>query len=62
MVNRETLFIDGDWLTPASTSRITVLNAATEAVLGTAPTADTADVDRAVAAARRAVETRSGRQ
>ena len=56
MVNRETLFIDGDWLTPASTSRITVLNAATEAVLGTAPTADTADVDRAVAAARRAVD------
>ena len=56
MVNRETLFIDGDWVTPASTSRITVLNAATEAVLGTAPTADTADVDRAVAAARRAVD------
>ena len=40
MVNRDTLFIDGDWLTPATSSRITALNAATEAVLGTAPTAD----------------------
>jgi geranial dehydrogenase len=55
-VDRDYLFIDGEWVTPSTSSRITVLNAATEAVLGTSPEADTADVDRAVAAARRAVD------
>ncbi|MBY0289254.1 MAG: aldehyde dehydrogenase [Mycobacteriaceae bacterium] len=54
-VDREALFIDGGWVTPSTSSRITVLNAATEDVLGTAPQADVADVDRAVAAARGAV-------
>ncbi|OBG16628.1 aldehyde dehydrogenase [Mycolicibacterium celeriflavum] len=55
-VNRSALFINGDWVAPNTSSRVTVLNAATEEILGTAPEADVADVDRAVAAARNAVD------
>jgi acyl-CoA reductase-like NAD-dependent aldehyde dehydrogenase len=55
-VDRGSLFIDGGWVMPSTSSRITVLNAATEEVLGTVPEADVADVDRAVAAARDAVD------
>ena len=55
-VDRGSLFIDGGWVAPSTSSRITVLNAATEEVLGTVPLAAVADVDRAVAAARNAVE------
>ena len=61
-VDRGTLFIDGGWVAPSTSSRVTVLNAATEDVLGTAPEADVADVDRAVAAARTLSTTPSGRQ
>jgi geranial dehydrogenase len=55
-VDRDALFICGGWVAPSTSMRITVLNAATEEVLGTVPLADVADVDRAVAAARNAVE------
>jgi acyl-CoA reductase-like NAD-dependent aldehyde dehydrogenase len=55
-VDRDALFINGGWVAPSTSSRITVLNAATEEVLATVPLADVADVDRAVAAARNAVE------
>lgn len=55
-VDRSTLFINGSWVAPSTSSRITVLNAATEDVLGTVPQADLADVDLAVAAARTAVD------
>jgi len=55
-VDRATLFIGGDWVLPSTSSRITVLNATTEETLGTVPQADVADVDRAVAAARHAVD------
>jgi len=55
-VERDTLFIDGDWVLPSTSSRITVLNAATEEILGTVAQADMTDVDRAVAAARNAVD------
>ncbi len=55
-VDRSAFFINGDWVAPSTSSRITALNAATEDVLGTAPEAGPADVDRAVAAARTAVE------
>ena len=55
-VDRGSLFIDGGWVAPSTSSRITVLNAATEEVLGTVPEADVAVVDRAVAAARTAVD------
>lgn len=55
-LDRDTLFIDGRWVAPSTAARITALNAATEEVLGTVAQADVADVDRAVAAARNAVE------
>ena len=55
-VDRDALFINGGWVAPSTSSRTTVLNAATEEVLGTVPLADVADVDRAVAAARNAAE------
>lgn len=55
-VDHDTLFIDGDWVAPSTSTRITALNAATEDILGTAPEAGEADVDRAVAAARTAVD------
>jgi geranial dehydrogenase len=47
-------FIDGQWVEPASSSRINVLGAATGESIGSCPEGATADIDRAVAAARRA--------
>ncbi|GAB4586245.1 aldehyde dehydrogenase [Nocardia sp. IFM 10818] len=54
-IEHSSLFIDGRWLPPTSSRRFTALNAATGEVLGSAPEAMPADVDRAVAAARRAL-------
>ncbi|TFB87494.1 aldehyde dehydrogenase family protein [Cryobacterium algoricola] len=48
------LFIDGAWRAASGTGRTTVTNPATEAAWGSVPVASTADVDLAVAAARRA--------
>ena len=50
------LFIDGQ-LTPGGGGRFPTLNPATEEVLGTAANADSADMDRAIEAARRAFDT-----
>jgi len=55
-VDRGSFFIGGGWVEPSSSSRITVLNAATEEVLGTVPEAMQADADSAVAAARDAFD------
>src|SRR6478736_4454255 len=52
MLDHDRLFIGGDWVTPAGTDRITVIEAATEEPLGTVPDGTTADIDHAVAAAR----------
>ena len=49
------LFIGGDWRAPVSRDVITVRSPATEQVIGSAPCADEADVDAAVAAARHAL-------
>jgi betaine-aldehyde dehydrogenase len=46
------LFIGGEWLTPAGTGTIEVINPTTEEVCGTVPDGSEADVDAAVAAAR----------
>ena len=46
------LFIGGAWVDPASSRVIEVVSPHTEEVVGRAPEASTADVDRAVAAAR----------
>src|SRR3989442_10935226 len=50
----ESLYIDGRWVPSAGTQRIEVISPTTEGVVGSVPHASTEDVDRAVAAARRA--------
>jgi geranial dehydrogenase len=53
---RNTFYIGGQWVKPASDRRFTLINANTEEVLGSAPEASEADVDKAVAAARAAFD------
>jgi aldehyde dehydrogenase (NAD+) len=55
-IERTDLFIDGDWQPPLSTETYTVVSPATEEPIGRVPIASAKDVDRAVAAARRAFE------
>jgi aldehyde dehydrogenase (NAD+) len=50
------LFIDGRWQASTSDEALEVVNPATEEVIGAVPQATPADVDRAVAAARRAFD------
>ena len=50
------LYIGGDWIEPSTSKTFEVVNPATEEVVGSAPEAAEADVDRAVAAARAAVD------
>jgi betaine-aldehyde dehydrogenase len=50
------LYIGGDWVEPAGKDVLEVLNPATLQPVGSAPEGTTADVDRAVAAARAALE------
>ena len=47
-------YIDGAWVDPAGSQRLDVINPATEAVAGTIAMGTEADVDRAVAAAKKA--------
>src|SRR5262245_12470719 len=53
---REELFIDGAWVAPASGETLPVLSPSSEAPIGRYPRATAPDVERAVAAARRAFE------
>jgi aldehyde dehydrogenase (NAD+) len=50
------LYIDGTWQDSDGDAVLTVLNPATEEVIGSVPEATVSDVDRAVAAARRAFD------
>ncbi len=50
------LFIGGEWVAPAGTGTIDVINPTTEEVAGRVPDATAADVDKAVAAARAAFD------
>ncbi|MBU6266830.1 MAG: aldehyde dehydrogenase family protein [Sphingomonadales bacterium] len=52
-------YIDGQWVDPVTPKTAEVINPATEAVSGTISLGSPADVDKAVAAARRAFETYS---
>ena len=56
MKSYDRLFIGGEWVAPAGTGVIDVVNPATEEVYGQVPEATEADVDRAVAEAKRAFE------
>jgi aldehyde dehydrogenase (NAD+) len=53
---RDKLFIGGEWVDPAGSETIDVVNASTEEVMGRVPQGTPQDVDRAVAAARAAFE------
>jgi aldehyde dehydrogenase (NAD+) len=53
VIVKDKLFIDGQWVDPAGSGKIEVIEAHTEEVLGTAPDGTEADIDKAVAAARR---------
>lgn len=55
-LDRDAFFIDGDWAAPASGDLIEVVSPHTEQVIATVPEGTTADVDAAVAAARRAFD------
>jgi aldehyde dehydrogenase (NAD+)/betaine-aldehyde dehydrogenase len=57
LVVRDKFFLGGSWTSPAGTGSIDVVNPATEATIATVPSGEPADVDRAVAAAREALET-----
>lgn len=57
MVNRTQFYIDGAWVEPAVKKTIPVINPATEEKLYDVAVGSAADVDKAVAAARRAFET-----
>src|SRR5258708_31500637 len=50
------LFINGEWTESSSNKTFVVYDAATEEVIAKAPDANSADVDRAVAAARTAFD------
>jgi acyl-CoA reductase-like NAD-dependent aldehyde dehydrogenase len=56
LIDRDRLFIGGDWVAPASAETIEVVNASTEEVMARIPAGTEADVDRAVAAARAAFD------
>ena len=54
--NPEQLFIGGDWSSSSGGDGIDIISPSTEAVIGRVAKATTADMDRAVAAARRAFD------
>src|SRR6516164_2847330 len=58
--DHDRLFIGGEWVKSGSTATIEVRNASTEEPIGSVPEAAEADVDAAVAAARRAFDDPSG--
>ncbi len=55
--DRDTLWIGGDWVSSEGGDTIEVISPHTEQVIATVPEASTADVDKAVVAARGALET-----
>jgi acyl-CoA reductase-like NAD-dependent aldehyde dehydrogenase len=56
MIVREQLFIDGSWQEPAGRQAVSVTDCATEEPMGSVPAGALEDVERAVAAARRAID------
>jgi aldehyde dehydrogenase (NAD+) len=55
-LDQTTFFIDGDWAAPATGDTIQVVSPHTEQVIATVPEGSNADIDAAVAAARRAFD------
>ena len=54
--DRDTLFIDGGWAAPAGTDVLEVVSPHSEQVVARVPEGTAADIDAAVAAARRAFD------
>jgi aldehyde dehydrogenase (NAD+) len=59
-LDTDRLFIGGDWVPPAGTARIEVVSPSTEEHVGSVPEGTEADMDAAVAAARRAFDDPDG--
>jgi acyl-CoA reductase-like NAD-dependent aldehyde dehydrogenase len=59
-ISYDSFFIGGEWVRPSSAARIDVTSASTEEAIGSVPEAQEADVDAAVAAARRAFDDPDG--
>ena len=59
--SRRRMLIDNEWVDAASGRSFDTLNPATGEVLGQVPAGEAVDVDRAVAAARRALESSAWR-
>ncbi len=55
-LDRDAFFIDGEWRAPAGASLLEVVSPHTEEVVATVPEGSVADIDAAVAAARRAFD------
>ena len=55
-ISYQTLFIGGEWIAPSSSEVIAPINPSTEEVAGTVPAGQSADIDAAVDAARRAFD------
>jgi len=55
-LDRDTLFIGGDWVAPASSETIQVISPHSEELVATVPDTTPADIDAAVAAARHAFD------
>ena len=55
-LDQTTFFIDGDWAAPATGDTIQVVSPHSEQVVATVPEGSAADIDAAVAAARRAFD------
>src|SRR5215471_15761959 len=53
---REKLYLDGEWVQPAGTGTLDVINSTTEEVMARVPEGSAEDINRAVAAARSAFE------
>ena len=56
MTDYKQFYIGGEWVDPAGSARFDVVNPATLDTIGSVPEGTEADVDRAVAAARAALE------
>ncbi|KVH98878.1 Aldehyde dehydrogenase, conserved site-containing protein [Cynara cardunculus var. scolymus] len=56
------LFVDGEWKEPVKKNRISVINPATEQIIGDIPAATAEDVAVAVEAARRALKRNGGKE
>lgn len=56
MITRDALYIDGQWIKPATGDVIEVDEAATTDIIGTVPAGDASDAERAILAARAAFD------